>query len=100
MIPFYFCFPDEKTAVDALKPVRDTNLDVIGESWRNDGEYATLKGQRTVTKAPTKREGYFANWLGEKCPPELEPYVTHPASPFRVFSGWHPDEIKAREQKE
>lgn len=67
----------------------DTGLDIIGEAWRNDLE------------KPVKREGWFANWIGEKLPESLAAYVVNPdpVMPFRVFAGWHPEEIAAREVK-
>lgn len=45
----------------------------------------------------SKRDGYFVNWIGNELPAILQPYVTNPATPFRVFAGHSPEEIAAKE---
>lgn len=60
---------------------------------RNDRDHS-----KPVVKG-TKRDGYFVNWIGEELPEVLVPYATKPVTPFRVFAGWSPEEIAAREAK-
>ena len=89
----YLRFPDRASATAALEkafPNGDPGLDLIGEAWR------------TVDEVAEKREGWFANWIGEELPKNLEAYCVtpDPVSPFRVFAGWSPEEIAARETKE
>lgn len=72
---------------------KDPALDLIGESYRNDAVY---DGQTLVTP-PTKRDGWFVNWIGDELPEVLVPFARtpDPATPFRVFAGWGPDEVSA-----
>lgn len=93
--PHYFVFTNEAQATATLRAAslykgpdddRNANLDVIGESWRNDAEF---DANGSMTKAPTKRDGYFVNlmWDGP-IPPNLVQFEIFPATPFRVFFGW------------
>lgn len=93
--PHYLKFPDEATARATLRAAqlykgqdddRNPNLDVIGESWRND---AVLDAQGKVITPATKRDGYFVNliWDGP-IPPMLRAFEIFPVTPFRVFAGW------------
>ena len=87
----YLKFPSQKDAEAALEeafPNGDPGLDLIGEAWR------------TVDEVAEKRDGWFANWIGEELPKNLEAYAVTPETPFRVFAGWSPEEIAARETKE
>lgn len=107
MTPFYLRFTDEAEAIAKLKEAGlvqelpkgqfghafDNGIDLIGESYRND---AVIEDGKVLQPA-TKRSGYFANWIGEKLPAVLVPFATEPATPFRVFAGFSPEEIAARE---
>lgn len=96
MTPFYLRFSDAKEAIAKLAEAAlsdGISLDLIGESYRNDAVFDGMK----LVKPATKRSGYFVNWIGDELPATLTPFATEPATPFRVFAGFSPEEIAARE---
>lgn len=110
MTPFYLRFDSEQIGLEALKVAKlatetktgiqfNTNLDVIGDLW-DPAVYAegAKMGDAPPTPA-TKLPGWHVNALLEELPDALLPYVVEPISPRRVFAGWSPQEIAAREVK-
>lgn len=99
MSPFYLRFANKAEAEAAMAFVTGADrygLDVIGESMRDD---ATFDASGNMLTPATQRSGYFVNWIGGELPVVLVPYATEPVTPFRVFAGWSPEEIAAREAK-
>ena len=102
MKPIYLRFPDQQTAEKVMlglgwmasvsgngqpRMVINPNLDIVGTLY-------------TREEKPVPLPGYHVNALVEETPKELEPYLVTPTLPYRVFAGWHPDEIAAREAAE
>ena len=98
MKAIYLRFPDQQTAEQVLLGIgwlvqgeavlwANPNMDIIGTLY-------------TREEKPVPLPGYHVNALVEETPPDLEPYLVTPTLPYRVFAGWHPDEIAAREAAE
>ena len=101
MLPRYLNFPDRLTADNALvaaglakvdkgETTYATSVDVIGGAPKENDYKTGYTSTRTHT-------GFLVNVMADDLHAELAAYEVHPATPMRVFAGWSPAEVAARE---
>lgn len=97
MKPIYLKFPDEKTALDLLKPYAPVRPDgKLAEGEDKDGFSVVLLGALVSSKTELPIEGYHVNMLVPDS--EIETLAEHqilPDTPSAVFGGFSPEELAA-----